>query len=366
METIKIQINHKEPLTLAKLAAILYDEIGEEYDLILEDIEEYFTFLSSTFLPNETFITVLEFNIPELVTREASLKSIVFSFLQSVERIEGIVSITKVNDTILQTSAFEYYQKIVELEMDMRNVLTYILAYSGKTINEELFKNFGIDKSEKLDNKHIKEQYENGLFYIYFNHYASFTQPQKLKAEKIAEFLQEPNISSFEQLKSKLNDRGLKENRHIDFIASIKTKLQPLEKMRNSIMHIRNISDTTVKNFNMAIKDNGTEKGIKTLIANFWDKENELLQQETFMRLAKLEIDKIFKNVDIEEDKYIINKNISTEFLDESYNELETFQNDILEYIDNEINILDYTITDEEEQQLNSLIETLWNKNFFS
>ena len=119
--------------------------------------------------------------------------------------------------------------------------------------------------------------------------------------------------------------------------------------------------------FNIDLPINiATEKGIKTLIDNFWDKENELLQQETFMRLSKLEIDKIFKNVDIEEDKYIINKNISTEFLDESYNELETFQNDILEYIDNEINILDYTITDEEEQQLNSLIETLWNKNFFS
>ena len=46
METIKIQINHKEPLTLSKLATILYDEI-----------EDYFNFLSSFILPNETFIT---------------------------------------------------------------------------------------------------------------------------------------------------------------------------------------------------------------------------------------------------------------------------------------------------------------------
>ena len=363
METIKIQINHKEPLTLAKLATILYDEIGEEYDLTLEDIEEYFTFLSSTFLPNETFITVLEFNIPELVTREASLKGIVFSFLQSVERIEGIVSITKVNDTILQKSAFEYYQKIVELEMDMRNVLTYILTYSAKTINEELFKNFGIDKSEKLDNKHIKKQYENGLFYIYFYHYASFTQPQKLRAEKIAEFLQEPNISSFEQLKSKLNDRGLKEDRHIDFIASIKTKLQPLEKMRNSIMHIRNISDTTVRNFNMAIEDNGTQKGIKTLIADFWNKENELLKQQTFMKLAIVEIESIFKEINENIDTNYLSKNdIVNAMLDEDYHDIETFSEDILEYLDNEINILNYTILDDDYEELNLLIENFWNQ----
>ncbi|MEA3387506.1 MAG: hypothetical protein U9Q66_03910 [Patescibacteria group bacterium] len=363
METIKIQINHKEPLTINKLATILHDEIGEEYDLSLEDIEDYFTFLSSNFLPNETFITVVEFNIPELETREVSLKSIVFSFLQSVENTESIISITKVNDTILQETAFEYYQKIINLEMDMRNVLTYILAYSSKTINEELFKNFGIDKSEKLDNRYIKEQYENGLFYIYFNHYASFTQPQKLKAEKIAEFLQEPNISSFEQLKSKLQDRGLKEDRHIDFIASIKTKLKPLEKMRNSIMHIRNISDNTIRNFEMAIEDNGTNKGIKTLITNFWNHENEILQQQTFMKLAEIEVNQIFENADIEEHKYIINEDIANGVLDEEYNEVEAIQTDILLYLDEEINILNYNITDDDYQQLNLIIETLWNKN---
>jgi hypothetical protein len=32
MKTIKIQINHKKPITLNKLANILYDEIGKEYD----------------------------------------------------------------------------------------------------------------------------------------------------------------------------------------------------------------------------------------------------------------------------------------------------------------------------------------------
>ena len=364
METIKIQINHKEPLTLNKLANILYDEIGEENDLSLVKIEDYFTFLISTVLPNETFITVLEFNIPELVTREVSLKSIVFSFLHSVKDIEGIVSITKVNDTILQETAFEYYQKIIDLEMDMRNVLTYILSYSSKTINEELFKNFGINKSEKLKDSYMKEQYENGLFYIYFNHYASFVQPQKLKAEKIAEFLQEPNISSFEQLKAKLEDRGLKEDRHIDFIASIKTKLRPLEKMRNSIMHIRNISDNTIKNFKKVIEDNGSDKGIKTFITDFWNNENEILKKQTFMKLAEKEIENIFTEINENQDSdYCSQNDIVNAMLDDGYQDLETFQDDILEYIDDEINILNYSITDDDSQELSTIIETLWNEN---
>ncbi len=365
METIKIQINHKQPLTLKKLATILYDEIGEEYDLSLEEIEDYFTFLSSIILPNGTFITVLEFNIPELATREASLKSIVFSFLQSVENIEGILSITKVNDTILQETAFQFYKNIIDLEMDMRNTLTYIITYSNKTINDELFKSFAVNHSSKgISDTTIREQYENKLFYIDFSQYASFTQPEKVNAQKIAELLQEPNISSFEQLKTKLNDRGLKENRHIDFIASIKTKLKPLENMRNSIMHIRNISDNTIRNFDMAIEDNGTNKGIKTLITDFWDNENEILKQQTFIKLAKIEIKNIFKEIDDNKDSsYLSQNDIVNAMLDDDYQDLETFQNDILEYIDDEINILNYIIPDDDYQQLNLIIETLWNKD---
>ncbi len=365
MEIIKIQINHKQPLTLKKIATILYDEIGEEYDLTLEVIEDYFNFLSSSILPNATFITVLEFNIPELVTREFTLKNIVFSFLQSIENIEGIVSITKVNDTILQDTAFEYYKKIVDLEMDMRNVLTYILAYSSKSIDNELFKSFGVNHSSKgISNTEVKEQYENKLFYIDFSQYASFNKAQKLNKEKIAELLQEPHINSFEQFKNKINDRDLKEDRHIDFITSIKTKLEPLEKMRNSIMHIRNISDNTIRNFKMAIEDNGTNKGIKTLISDFWDNENELLKQQTFMKLAEMEIRNIFNEIDENKDSdYYSQNDIVNAMLDDDYADLETFQDDILEYIDDEINILCYDIVDTNYHQLNTLIEELWNTN---
>jgi hypothetical protein len=364
MKTIKIQINHKKPLTLNKLANILYDEIGEEYDLSLEEIEDYFTFLNSNILPNDTFVTVIEFNIPVLATREESLKSIVFSFLQSIENIDGIVSITKVNDTILQEMALEYYKKIIDLEMDIRNVLTYILTYSNKTINKDLFKTFGINKSEKLENENIKKNYENGLFYIYFNHYASFANPCKLKAEKIAELLQRPNISSFEQLKNKLDDRGLKEDRHIDFIVSIEEKLAPLEKMRNSIMHIRNISENAVRNFDIAINDSEIDKGIKSLITDFWNNENEILKQKTFMRLAEIEIKNIFKEIDENKDTdYFSQNDIVNTLIDDDCQDLETFKNYILEYIDDEINILNYNVTNDDYHKLNSIIETLFNES---
>jgi hypothetical protein len=237
------------------------------------------------------------------------------------------------------------------------------LTYNNKTINENLFKTFGINKSEKLDNVNIKKNYENNLFYIYFNHYASFEKPQKVKAEKIAEFLQEPNVSSFEQLKNKLEDRGLKENRHKDFIASISKKLEPLEKMRNAIMHIRNISDTTIRSFKMATEDTGIDKGIKTLISDFWNNENEILKQKTFMKLAEIEIKKIFESSEMDEHRFIPNEDIINDVLNEEYEELEALQNDLLSYIDDEINVMNYDIAEDDYQELNLLIETLWNRD---
>lgn len=360
METIKIQINHQKPLKVSTLASILHNEIGEEYDLNLEEIKEYFSFKSSCILPDKNFTSVIEFNLPELETRETTLKDIVFSFLNSVENLEGIISIVKVNDTILQEKAYEFYKQIIELEMDMRNVLTYIITHSNKTINEELFKNFGINKSEKLEIENMKKNYENGLFYIYFNHYSSFTKPQKLKADKIAEFLQEPNLSSFEQLKSKLEDRSLKEDRHIDFIASLKTKLEPLEKMRNAIMHIRNISDTVVRNFEMSLEDNGANKGIKTLIQEFWDSEHELLKKKTFRYQTKLATEDIFSKLNNDNGTFIFMENINNEIFEEEYSELDDFQTDILQYIEDEINILNYDISDKEYRVINKFVARSW------
>ena len=72
--------------------------------------------------------------------------------------MDGIISIIKLNDTILQKIALKYYEQIIDLEMEMRSVLTYIITYNGKTINDELFKNFGINKSEKIEFDSIKKE----------------------------------------------------------------------------------------------------------------------------------------------------------------------------------------------------------------
>lgn len=360
METIKIQINHEKPIFSRQLTTILYDQIGEEYGLREDDIKDYFEISSIILLPNDTFVTVLTFELPELETRDIEPKDIVFSFLDSVEKMDGVLSILKTQDTILQTKADEIYKIIASLEMELRNVLTYIITYDEKKINDELFKTFGINKSEKQDYEQIKKDYENGLFYVYFNHYAAFTEPEKLKVDKIIEFLQAPSVDTFEKFKIQLSDRGIRENRHLDFIASIKTKLDPVEKMRNAIMHIRNLSDNLVRNFEMAIGDENT-KGIQTLIDEFWASEHDELKQKTFFKIIESEIENLFETSRFQDGKLIITQDFGDDILSE-YESADELQNDFILYCKDGLEF-NYVSTDEDEEKIKEKITEKWNQS---
>lgn len=363
METIKLQINHKEPLTVKKLATVLYDEIAEINDLTLDDIEEYFTFLSSSILPNNTFISIIIFDIPELVLREINLEEIIISYLNSLNSLDNIISITKINDTYFQKKSTEYYQQIIDLEMDMRNVLTYIVTYDNRRVNTELFKDFGIKIAEDLASDKIRQNYENGLFYILFKDYKSFLDIQPLNQNDINNLLQDPTITSFEDFKTKLPAQ-ISETRHLDFLASIKDKFNQLDNIRNSIMHIHSLSKSEIRNYEKLMNNTDMDKGLKTIINDFWNTENEILKQATFIKLAEIEIKNIFNEIDENKDSdYLSENDIVNAMLDDNYQDLETFQNDVLEYIDDEINILNYTITEENYQELNSVIQTLWTEN---
>lgn len=292
MSIVKIQINHTKNLNKSVLASHLYDEIGEEYNLSEDDIENYFEIENCYKLPNDSFITIFTIDFPELELRDLEPKDIVKSYLNTLNHLEEVVSLVKLQDDFLLTIANQYFKRLFAIEMELRNVLTYILTYDEKPIEKGTFKEFGVQLAESFENKNVTENYENGLYYILFNHYASFGEPKQLKADQISEILQEVSLSDFQEFKNRLQKRYISEVRHTEFIFSIMQKLKPLEDMRNSVMHIRNLSDTKMANFDKAVNDFGTDKGIQSLIAEFWINENEVLKERTWLALAKTEIKK--------------------------------------------------------------------------
>ena len=76
MSIIKIQINHIRNITKEDLASHLYNEIGEEYDISEDDIEDYFEIKYVLQLPNGSFVTVFTLDFPTLAVRDLELKDI--------------------------------------------------------------------------------------------------------------------------------------------------------------------------------------------------------------------------------------------------------------------------------------------------
>jgi len=338
MNNLRVQINHTQNINAELLASHLYNEIGEEYDISQDDLEDAIEIENVYILPNNTFISIFTLEFPELEMRDAKPKDIIKSYLDTLANQEHVISLVKLHDDFLQATADQYFQKLFKIEMDLRNVLTYILTFDQKQIDKETFKNFGIKIAESYQENVVKQVHENGLYYLLFNHYASFSEAQKLKAEQIAEILQDVSLSDFNQFKERLQSRNITEDRHTQFLFSIKQKLKPLEEMRNAVMHIRNLSDNKIANFNKALDDTASGKGLTTLISDFWQAENEALKANTWLALATIELAKF----QIAENEGVFSVQNGEPLADEELENLEDVKESIYEELIDRIEVNGY------------------------
>ncbi|SFZ81053.1 hypothetical protein [Tenacibaculum maritimum] len=344
MSIVKVQINHTKNLNKEVLASHLYDLIGEEYNLNEDDVEDYFEIENVYKLPNDSFISIFIIDFPALEhNRDFQPKDTVKSYLDTINRLEEVIGLVKLQDDFLQKVAIQYFNKLFAIEMELRNVLTYILTYDEKSIEKGVFKDFGIQLAESYKDNEVNDNYENGLYYILFNHYASFGEPKRLKAEQVSEILQDVSLSDFQEFKDRLQKRYITEERHTEFLFSIKLKLKPLEEIRNSVMHIRNLSNTKMSNFDKAVNDFGTDKGVQSLITDFWTAENEELKEQTWLSLAEKEVEKF--QLRKEGEIWLVDVNYGTFILKNDIDEFEDMdevKNYIYEELKDSVEINDF------------------------
>jgi len=361
MSIVKIQINHKINLDKIELSSYLYDEIGEEYDLSEDEIESSFEIENVFKLPNDTFISIFTIDFPDLALRDLEPKDVVKSYLDTLNHLEGVIGLVKLQDDFLQKIANQYFNRLFIIEMELRNVLTYILTYDEKPIEKGTFNEFGVKLAESFENQNVTENYENGLYYILFNHYASFGEPKKLTSDQISSILQEVSLSDFEDFKKRLQKRYISETRHTEFLFSIMQKLKPLEDMRNAVMHIRNLSDNKVANFEKAFNDSGSDKGMQTLIEEFWKREKSELDEKTWLTLAEQLIINLIKirKSDGSTDYEMVDSYYDYEF-EQSYSDIEEFRQELIDYLRSKDFVPEFDADEDGfEDKINGLINKL-------
>jgi len=369
MLTVKVQVNHGEILTLRDLWQPLYDEIGEENGIREEIISDGFEIINRYVLPDNSFVTIFtaEFPDSELVElRDTSPREVFISYLDSIKAISHVYNVLKINADLLKEEAIKYYKEIVDLEMDLRNIINYILTYDNKRVSKESLREFGVKQSENgFQDEVIALSHENALFYIYFSAYSRFSEPQKISDKKIIEMLQDVSIHSFEKFKETINNRAITEDRHTSFLLSIESRLLSVEKMRNTIMHIRNLSKGIIENYKKAVYDIDEDKGLKTMIKDFWENEDKKINEQTRFALAKSLIPRIvFPKATMDDGQtfYKVDDDEVGYGLEEGYIGLEDLKSDLIPYLQDEIviNNLD-TDTEQFEQRIGELIEELFS-----
>jgi len=195
-------------------------------------------------------------------------------FGQTLEDDTAIDLVIKYKDEIMQEEHQKYAREIFELEMKLREVLTFIFlgAYGEpyySFLNYQKVNGKGLKKDTK--EKTLTTNLENEFFYLSFSQYRELTLPNIILSEKILKIINEKNNNKYvpnETLRDRLLKLGVFTNRgrYEDFIAAIKDNLTSIENLRNCIAHNRSLPDyNEIKSYETA------RDKLEALIKDFWE-----------------------------------------------------------------------------------------------
>lgn len=256
-------------------------------------------------------------------------------FRNEVDTVQGVF---RFQDSFMLEEIFEFHREIYEIEMQIREVLNYVLAYNFA--GNDLFDCIGEFESIAFGNEKMKREpefrkkvfnefLENEVFHIIFTRYGQFKYPKELKADKIFDLIK--RSTSFDDLRELMQERGITETinaSHKTFVNDLAANLQQIEDVRNEVMHNREIKESS--NINQLAQKSGyaaAKKRFDELIKNFWEQEKNHLvenfqQAEFILKIltATLSIDEdessTFTDLDFEEQEADDLEDLKCQFLD--------------------------------------------------
>lgn len=230
------------------------------------------------------------------------------SFRDDTNKVEGVF---RFQDAYMLDEIIEFHKEIYDIEMKIREVLNYILAYNFS--NKDLFNcieefegiDFANDKMRKepeYRKKIFNEFLESEIFHIIFTKYGVFKTPKSLKADMIFDFIR--RSISFDELRGRMDERGITENInpfHKTFINELATTLQQIEDVRNEVMHNREVKESDTNN-KLAQKTGYKSAKVKfdELIDKFWEQEKD--HRVTNLRQVEFVMKTLIDSLSVEDD----------------------------------------------------------------
>lgn len=183
-------------------------------------------------------------------------------FIEILEEQTECKWVWKFSDYEIEKRNQKYYRRISRLEMNLREVLSYILwdTYGEK---KDLLRDYNMSVKGK------PTEMENDLFCISFADYKDFRTEKLKKIDYQEVFASLRNFDDFEEWRDDVTGRGIQKQEYEDFVASIKNNMEIIEKARNCISHFRYISEDDIASFERACEY------VEGAIDAFWEREKE-------------------------------------------------------------------------------------------
>lgn len=195
-------------------------------------------------------------------------KKILESFIDLISDMEKIFTF-KFHDDCLFKKLSKYYQEIFEIEMKLREVLTFMFIDTYKEDYYNLLYDIDLNENDNHFSDDDKEEilannFENEFFYMSFGTYQKLKSTNKnIEIDKLI-----PIIDKFDEinsLKYRFENRGIIDIFYKDFLAKIKDNLSNLKKVRNCVAHSRDPTTGEIVNYEKSLRD------IKKAINEFWN-----------------------------------------------------------------------------------------------
>lgn len=214
------------------------------------------------------------FNLDISLDISANYKEFISEFGDHLKDDDNIEVVFKYFDESMREEHKKYAKEIFEIEMKLREVISFIFIYAYKGDYYNLLKDIKVKikplnkKNEVPDKKYFESHFENEFFFLLFSDYINLNKLKSISQDELMELI--INSNDYNDLKRSIQYRGITKEKHQDLIASIKQNLEPIEKMRNCIAHNRSFTS------NVEIDYQRAKVNLDKIINQFWEElENE-------------------------------------------------------------------------------------------
>lgn len=242
---ITFQFIHDSEDINANLLDAVKEAIRNLYDNLSDDeIIPFYNLKYNLPLRNSKSIAGCEIDLEELQSEDYD--EFLDIFASSIKDDEHVFALIKFNDETRFESYLNYYREIAELEMQLREILSCIFYYEYSDDFYDLLEEYDVKLPKNTpDEEILQDRLENQFFYMTFSNYLVLDKPKEFRHIKDMKSILEIS-DSYDDFKIKILNRGIKNEKHLDFLAAIKENLDTIEHVRNSVAHNRTISSNSL------------------------------------------------------------------------------------------------------------------------